>query len=70
MVVLNKADLADPEATRAWIRAYRARGWDAISFSANAGKGVKEAVSLVERAARPGRGAHEGQGREQDRARP
>ena len=38
VVVLNKADLADP---------------DAISFSANAGKGVKEAVSLVERAARP-----------------
>ena len=53
VVVLNKADLADPEATRAWIRVYRARGWDAISFSANAGKGVKEAVSLVERAARP-----------------
>ncbi len=53
VVVLNKADLADPEAMRAWIRAYRARGWDAISFSANAGKGVKEAVSLVERAARP-----------------
>lgn len=53
VVVLNKADLADPEATRAWIRAYRARGWDAISFSANAGKGVKEAVSLVERAAKP-----------------
>ena len=53
VVVLNKADLADSEATRAWIRAYRARGWDAISFSANAGKGVKEAVSLVERAARP-----------------
>ena len=53
VVVLNKADLADPEATRAWIRTYRARGWDAISFSANAGKGVKEAVSLVERAARP-----------------
>ena len=53
VVVLNKADLADPEATRAWIRAYRARGWDAISFSANAGKGVKEAVSLVGRAARP-----------------
>ena len=53
VVVLNKADLADPEATRAWIRAYRARSWDAISFSANAGKGVKEAVSLVERAARP-----------------
>lgn len=53
VVVLNKADLADPEATRVWIRAYRARGWDAISFSANAGKGVKEAVSLVERAARP-----------------
>lgn len=53
VVVLNKADLADPEATRAWIRAYRARGWDAISFSANAGKDVKEAVSLVERAARP-----------------
>lgn len=53
VVVLNKADLADPEATRAWIRAYRARGWDAVSFSANAGKGVKEAVSLVERAARP-----------------
>lgn len=53
VVVLNKADLADPAATRAWIRYYQSRGWDAISFSANAGKGVKEAVSLVERAVRP-----------------
>lgn len=53
VIVLNKADLADQAATRAWIRYYQSLGWDAISFSANAGKGVKEAVSLVERAVRP-----------------
>ncbi len=53
VVVLNKADLADPAATRAWLAFYRRQGLDAISFSAGAGKGVKEAVSLVERAARP-----------------
>lgn len=53
VVVLNKADLADPGKTKAWIRYYQSRGWDAISFSANAGKGVKEAIQLVERAVRP-----------------
>ena len=53
VIVLNKADLADPAATKAWIRYYQSAGWDAISFSANAGKGVKEAISLVERAVRP-----------------
>lgn len=44
VIVLNKADLADPAATKAWIRYYQSAGWDAISFSANAGKGVKEAI--------------------------
>jgi ribosome biogenesis GTPase A len=53
VIVLNKADLADPGATKRWIQYYQSEGWDAISFSANAGKGVKEAISLVERAARP-----------------
>ena len=53
VIVLNKADLADPAATKAWIRYYQSAGWDAISFSANAGKGVTEAISLVERAVRP-----------------
>lgn len=53
VIVLNKADLADPAATKAWIRYYQSAGWDAISFSANAVKGVKEAISLVERAVRP-----------------
>ena len=53
VIVLNKADLADPTLTKQWISYYKSLGWDAISFSANAGKGVKEAVSLVERAAKP-----------------
>jgi len=53
VIVLNKADLADPALTKQWISYYRSLGWDAISFSANAGKGVKEAVSLVERATKP-----------------
>lgn len=53
VIVLNKADLADPAATKAWIRYYQSAGWGAISFSANVGKGVKEAISLVERAVRP-----------------
>ena len=53
VVVLNKADLADPARTKAWIAHYKKQGMDAISFSANAGKGVKEAISLVERATKP-----------------
>lgn len=53
VMVLNKADLADPAATNRWIQHYQSMGWDTISFSANAGKGVKAAISLVERAVRP-----------------
>lgn len=53
VMVLNKADLADAATTKAWMAYYRGLGWDAISFSANAGKGVKEAISLVERAVKP-----------------
>ena len=53
VIVLNKADLADPAKTKQWIAYYKSLGWDAISFSANAGKGVKEAIQLVERAVKP-----------------
>jgi len=47
LVVLNKADLADPRATERWIAAFRGEGHDCIAVDAAAGKGVKEIAARV-----------------------
>ena len=51
VLLLNKADLADPNLTAAWLRVFRGQGIDAASFSAASGK-AKDALSLIDRAAR------------------
>ena len=51
VLLLNKADLADPQVTAAWLRHYRAAGIEAAPFSATSGK-AKEAMALIDRAAR------------------
>ena len=51
VLLLNKADLADPNVTAAWVRVFRAQGIEAAPFSAASGK-AKEALALIDRAAK------------------
>ncbi len=51
VLLLNKADLADPQATSAWLNEFRKQGLDVVSYNANAGK-AKDAMAVIERAAR------------------
>ncbi len=48
LLVLNKADLADPKATEAWIARYAAAGEKAVGFTANARGGVPGLVGRME----------------------
>ncbi|OCA85458.1 ribosome biogenesis GTPase YlqF [Bacillus sp. FJAT-27225] len=45
LVLLNKADMADKEATREWIRYFADRGIKALAINAQAGQGMKEIVA-------------------------
>lgn len=51
ILLLNKADLADANATAAWVRAFKAEGLDAAPFNAS-GSRAKEALTLIDRAAK------------------
>lgn len=57
VVVLNKADLADPVATQAWTEHYLAIGFRGIPADCKTGEGVPEAVAAAIDAARTGEGA-------------
>ena len=51
VLLLNKADLADQNATGAWLNYFHNNGIEAIPFQAISGK-VKDAVQVIDRAAR------------------
>lgn len=51
VLLLNKADLADPQATSMWLNEFRKQGLDAVSYNASAGK-AKDALAVIERAAK------------------
>jgi len=51
-IALNKADLADPDMTKAWIEHFKAKGVKAIAIDAITGKGMKPLVKLAEDLAR------------------
>lgn len=51
VLLLNKADLADPQATSQWLNEFRRQGLDAASFNASGGK-AKDAMAVIDRAAR------------------
>ena len=51
-IALNKADLADPEMTKAWIEHFKNKGIKAIAIDAITGKGMKPLVKLAEDLAR------------------
>ena len=51
ILLLNKADLAEPNATHGWLQAFRAQGLTAAPYSAMAGR-PKEILELISGAAR------------------
>ena len=53
VVALNKADLADPAKTKAWVAYFSAHGVPAVAVDATKGRGVKRLVQLAEELARP-----------------
>ena len=53
VIVLNKADLADEAATRAWVKYLAAGGISAVPVDAVKGRGVKELVQAIAKCAKP-----------------
>lgn len=53
VVLLNKTDLADSNATKRWIASYAKSNIEAAGINANGGSAKKTAVSMIERAAKP-----------------
>lgn len=53
IVILNKADLADPEMTKAWESYYKRKGVAAVSMSCSNGKDKKKFLRLIKKAAGP-----------------
>lgn len=47
LVLLNKADLADPEATKKWIAWFQARGIRALALDSRATKNVRAITALI-----------------------
>jgi len=52
VLVLNKADLADPSATQKWLSHFKAQGIEVCAFDAMHGKG-REVIALLEKAVAP-----------------
>ena len=52
VIALNKADLADTAATKAWVEYFEKQGVPAVAVDAMTGKGTRRLVSLVEEKAR------------------
>ncbi|GAW92831.1 ribosome biogenesis GTPase YlqF [Calderihabitans maritimus] len=53
LLVLNKADLAEVEATEAWINYYRQKGFKAVAVSSLTGLGVSKILPACREVARP-----------------
>ena len=53
IVILNKADLADPGMTKAWESYYKRKGVAAVSMSCGNGKDKKKFLRLIKKAAGP-----------------
>ncbi len=48
IIILNKADLADEAATKAWIQWYSAHNVKVVPIIATSGKGIKDVVKIAE----------------------
>ncbi len=53
VIVLNKADLADPAALELWKAYYRNRGRHVIALNSKDGKGIKQLIQAVRKMAEP-----------------
>ena len=53
VIVLNKADLADEAATRAWVKHFAVQVITAVPVDAVKGRGVKELVQAIAKCAKP-----------------
>lgn len=53
IVILNKADIADPEMTKAWESYYKRKGVAAVSMSCGNGKDKKKFLRLIKEAVGP-----------------
>ena len=51
VLLLNKADLADPQVTSMWLNHFRAQGIDCAPYNASSGK-AKDALTIIEKAAK------------------
>ena len=47
LIVLNKADMADPDATRRWMAYFRAQGFAAMTADCKTGAGMQKYVPLL-----------------------
>lgn len=48
LIILNKADLADPEATKEWVNWYSGSNVKVVPVIATSGKGIKDVTKLAE----------------------
>lgn len=53
VLVLNKADLADPNVLHEWVQHYKGEGRNVITLNSKDGKGVKQLIALVRSLAAP-----------------
>lgn len=53
LLVLNKADLADPQVLQEWIAYYRSQGRQVLALNSKGGKGVKQLIARVRQLAAP-----------------
>ena len=53
LIVLNKADLADPAVLDEWVAYYKQQGRKVLALNSKGGKGVKQLISLVRSLAAP-----------------
>lgn len=53
VLILNKADLADPDATRAWVQRLNEPGRPAVALDAVKGAGAREVLAAIRRAFAP-----------------
>lgn len=49
LIILNKCDLADPNATASWLRTLKSKGLNVVALNARDGKGIGEVWDVISR---------------------
>ncbi len=53
VLVLNKTDMADADATEAWFNKFKSKNLPVIKIDCSTGKGTKQLLALIQQAAKP-----------------